>query len=201
GSTRQLNMNHLGRILTDVSDPPVKVLFIYNCNPLMTVPHQNHVRRGLERDDLFTVVFEQSMTDTCEYADLVLPATTFLEHYDVAKGYGAYHLQLVQPVIAPVGEARPNHEVFHELSVRLGLVEPNDVEEDLGEAGAFLEVASRVPEHHGASLREDRQADGPGGGNPVQFVDVHPNTADRKVHLFPAVEATAGLYTFQPDPA
>ena len=80
------------------------------------------------------------MTDTAHYADVVLPATTFLEHYDIAKGYGAYHLHLVQPVIAPVGEARPNHEVFRELGVRLGLAERGD--DDLGEAGALLDTAA-----------------------------------------------------------
>ncbi len=84
------------------------------------------MREGLEREDLFTVVFEQVMTDTAAFADVVLPATTFLEHYDVAKGYGAYHLHLVQPVIDAVGESRPNHEVFRELGVRLGLVDGAD---------------------------------------------------------------------------
>ena len=97
------------------------VLFVYNCNPLATVPDQNRVRQGLMREDLFTVVHEQVMTDSAKYADVILPATTFLEQYDIAKGYGAYHLQLVQPAIAPVGEARPNHDVFMALSDRLGL--------------------------------------------------------------------------------
>src|SRR5581483_11691168 len=94
--TRVVNMNQLGRALTEFTTPPVSVLFVYNCNPAATVPDQNRVIRGLERDDLFTIVFEQVMTDTARYADLVLPATTFLEHYDIAKGYGAYHFQLVQ---------------------------------------------------------------------------------------------------------
>ena len=90
----------------------MSVLFVYNCNPVATVPDQNRVRQGLMREDLFTVVHDQIMTDTAKYADVILPATTFLEQYDIAKGYGAYHLQLVQPVIAPVGESRPNHDVF-----------------------------------------------------------------------------------------
>ncbi|MBP8273062.1 MAG: molybdopterin-dependent oxidoreductase, partial [Acidobacteria bacterium] len=104
-NTRTINMNHLGRALTDLNDPPVSLLFVYNCNPLATMPDQNRVRKGLEREDLFTVVFDQVMTDTAKYADLLLPATTFLEHYDIAKGYGAYHFQLVRPVIDAVGEA------------------------------------------------------------------------------------------------
>ena len=77
------------------------MLFVYNCNPLATVPDQNRVLEGLPREDLFTVVYEQVMTDTARYADVVLPATTFLEHYDVAKGYGPISLQLVRPVIEP----------------------------------------------------------------------------------------------------
>jgi anaerobic selenocysteine-containing dehydrogenase len=76
--TRVINMNHLGQVLTGPADPPVKVLFVYNCNPLATAPHQNLVRTGLERDDLTTIVFDQVVTDTARYADIVLPATTFL---------------------------------------------------------------------------------------------------------------------------
>jgi anaerobic selenocysteine-containing dehydrogenase len=200
--TRVVNMNHLGRALTEYQDPPVAVLFVYNCNPLATVPDQNRVRRGLEREDLFTVAFEQVMTDTAEYADLVLPATTFFEHYDVAKGYGAYHFQLVQPVISAVGEARPNHEVFRALGARLGLHEPVDAEDDLGEAGAVLETAARLPESLQPAILERAQVAPPAGGRPIQFVDVMPRTVGHKVNLFPAnLEAPAGLYTYQPDPA
>ena len=92
--TRVVNMNHLGRALTEYNDPPVNVLFVYNCNPAATVPDQRRILRGLEREDLFTVVFEQVMTDTALYADVVLPATTFLEGYDFAKGYGPISLDL-----------------------------------------------------------------------------------------------------------
>ncbi len=198
-STRTVNMNHLGRALTAYRDPPVSVLFVYNCNPLATVPHQNLVREGLKREDLFTVVFEQVMTDTAEFADVVLPATTFLEHYDVAKGYGAYHLHLVTPVIDAVGESRPNHEVFRELGVRLGLVDGRD---DLGETGALLDAAARLPEQHAATLLAGQQAVAPGDGRPVQFVDVLPKTPDGKVHLFPTtLETRHGLYHYEPDPA
>ena len=79
---RTVNMNLLGRALTEYDAPPIKVLFVYNANPAVTIPDQARVLRGLSRDDLFTVVFDQVMTDTAAYADLVLPATTFLEHYD-----------------------------------------------------------------------------------------------------------------------
>jgi anaerobic selenocysteine-containing dehydrogenase len=195
-------MNHLGRALTEFSDPKIAVLFVYNCNPLATVPDQNRVRRGLEREDLFTVAFEQVMTDTAQYADLLLPATTFLEHYDIAKGYGAYHLHLVQPVIAPISEARPNHEVFRDLAVRLELVEPGGVEDDLGEAGALMDVASRLPEPFRPAILEGQAGAAPAGGRPVQLVDVQPKTADRRIHLHPKdVVARDGLYSYQPDPA
>jgi anaerobic selenocysteine-containing dehydrogenase len=194
-NTRTINMNHLGRALTDLNDPPVSLLFVYNCNPLATMPDQNHVRKGLEREDLFTVVFDQVMTDTAKYADLLLPATTFLEHYDIAKGYGAYHFQLVRPVIDAVGEARPNHEV--EIGVRLDLTERDP--DDLG-TGA-LETAARLP---GArlALLEGGPTPVPGGGHPIQFVDVMPKTDDEKAHLYPAdLVSTRGAYHYEADPA
>ena len=197
--SRVVNMNQLGRALTEYVDPPVSVLFVYNCNPLSTMPDQNRVRAGLEREDLFTVVFEQMMTDTCDFADVVLPATTFLEHYDVSKGYGTYHLMLTQPVIQPVGEARPNQEVFHDLGVRLGLSEAGD---DLGEAGSLMDVAAKLPPAAAAAILDGAPAPIPGGGRPIQFVDVMPRTADGKAHLFPAgLDATHGLYQFAVDPA
>jgi anaerobic selenocysteine-containing dehydrogenase len=198
---RTVNMNHLGRALTELSDPPISVLFVYNCNPLATVPDQNRVRRGLEREDLFTVVFEQVKTDTCEYADVILPATTFFEHYDIAKGYGAYHLHVVKPVIDAVGEARPNQEVFRDLSLRLGLVEPSDSDE-LGEPGAFMEITEKLSPDAGQSLRDGALAPAPAGGHPVQFVDIFPNTTDKKAHLFPEKIRTGDpLFHYQPDPA
>jgi anaerobic selenocysteine-containing dehydrogenase len=198
--TRVVNMNRLGRALTELSDPPIAVLFVYNCNPLATVPHQNLVRRGLEREDLFTVVHEQVMTDTTAYADLVLPATTFLEHYDIAKGYGAYHVQLVQPVIDAVGESRPNQEVFRELGVRLGVTSPHD--DDLGETGALLDAASRLPEGVRPAILEGAPLVSPGEGRPIMFRDVMPRTSDQRVHLYPTdVAATDGLYSYTADPS
>jgi anaerobic selenocysteine-containing dehydrogenase len=198
-ATRIVNMNQLGQALTDYQDPPVSVLFVYNCNPLATVPDQNHVRRGLAREDLFTVVFEQIMTDTAAYADVLLPATTFLEHYDIAKGYGAYHMQVVQPVIAAAGEARPNHEVFHELGARLGLAATPD---GCGEAGALLETLPRLPKALADALGDGRSASGPADGRPVQFVDVLPKTPDGRAHLYPReLTPSRGLYHYAPDPA
>jgi anaerobic selenocysteine-containing dehydrogenase len=200
--TRVVNMNQLGRALTEYDAPPVSVLFVYNCNPLATMPDQNRVRRGLEREDLFTVVFEQTMTDSAKYADVVLPATTFLEHYDMARGYGAYHYHLVQPVIEPVGEARPNHEVFRELAARLGLRDAARDEDALGQAEALLEVTAHLPEAIASVIRDGGVARGPANGAPVQFVDVFPRTPDSRVQLYPAdLPTTAGLYVYQADPA
>jgi len=198
--TRLVNMNHLGRALTEYADPPVNVLFVYNCNPAATVPDQQRILRGLERDDLFTVVFEQVMTDTALYADVVLPATTFLEGYDVAKSYGPIHLDLARPVIDAVGEARSNADVFGGLCARLGLLSEN---EPRGELDLMLKVFDSLPGSIGSDLRDGTSPTPPFGETPVQFVDVFPNTPDRKVNLFPeALEAEAplGLYRFQPDP-
>lgn len=198
--TRVVNMNHLGRALTEYTDPPVSVLFSYNCNPLATMPDQNRVLRGLEREDLFTIVSDQVMTDTARYADLLLPATTFFEHYDIAKGYGAYHLHLVRPVIDAIGEARPNHEVFRELGARLGLCEPDT--DLLGESGALLDTAARLPDAVRAALLDEGPLPIPGDGHPIQFVDVFPNTDDQRAHLCPAdLVSTRGAYAYAPDPA
>jgi len=197
--TRVVNMNQLGRALTTFTDPPIRILFVYNSNPLATTPNQNEVRRGLLRDDLFTIVHEQVMTDTAAHADLILPAPTFLEQYDIAKGYGAYHLHLVQPAIAPVGESRSNHDVFRELSVRLGL----SADDGLGEAGAMIYTALRMPDAVGAALMNGEKPEGPGGGRPVQLVDVMPATANGRIQLFPEGLMSGGdaPYTYQRDPA
>ncbi len=123
--TRTLNMSQLGRILTDPAlAPPVKALFVYNANPGAVAPEQERVREGLAREDLFTVVHELFPTDTVDFADVVLPATTTLEHYDIHKAYGHLYLSLSRPAIAPLGEALPNTEVFRRLAARMGLDHP-----------------------------------------------------------------------------
>ncbi|HYT65646.1 MAG TPA: molybdopterin-dependent oxidoreductase [Vicinamibacterales bacterium] len=195
--TRLVNMNHLGRALTTYSDPPVQMLFVYNCNPLTTMPDQNRVLEGLKREDLFTVVFEQVFTDTSRYADVVLPATTFLEQYDIAKSYGPIAMQLVRPVIEPRGEARTNAQVFSAIAERLGVGREED------EIETLLRITGRMGKA-GAELMESGVATPPHGGTPIQFVDVFPLTPDKKVNLFPeaiAGDAPAGLYGYQPDPA
>ena len=100
---RIVNMSRLGHALTELDSPPVKALFVYNSNPAAIAPNQNAVVRGLLRDDLYTVVHEQFFTDTTDYADIVLPATTFLEHKDFQGSYGHYYLQLSEQAIDPSG--------------------------------------------------------------------------------------------------
>ena len=199
--TRIVNMNKLGRALLEYNDPPVKALFVYNCNPAATMPDQQRVLDGLAREDLFTVVFDQVMTDTALFADVILPATTFLEAYDFARGYGPLSLQLVRPVIDAVGESRSNPEVFGDLARRLDMLEGSEPGNELE---MLLEIFKTLPDTVGDQMEEAGRAMPPCGTRPIQFIDVMPRTFDGKVDLFPAAldaEAPMGLYTYQPDPA
>jgi anaerobic selenocysteine-containing dehydrogenase len=199
--TRVVNMNRVGRLLAGEAGeepPPVRLLFVYDANPLATLPNQELVRRGLRREDLFTVVFDQVMTDTARFADLVLPATTFLEHRELVRGYGAMAIYRNEPAIAAVGEARPNYEVFGELVRRLDLARPGDPETPEELEAALLPAPMR------ATLDRDGIAYPETGPAPVQFIDAVPLTPDGKIHLVPEEldrEAPRGLYGFQPDPA
>ncbi len=138
---RTLNMSALGDVLTKVDDPPVRALYVYNSNPAAIAPDQTQVLAGLRREDLFTVVHEQFMTDTCDYADIVLPATTQLEHFDLHKAYGHLYLLINEPAVAPQHEAKPNTEVFRLLAARLGFNEDcfKDADEEI--ARQALDVA------------------------------------------------------------
>jgi anaerobic selenocysteine-containing dehydrogenase len=199
--TRAINMNQLGRALEGDTSPPIKMLFVYNCNPAVTLPDQRRVLRGLAREDLFTVVFDQVFTDTAQYADVVLPATTFLEHYDTAKAYGPLTMQLAAPVIDGVGESRSNPDVFADLLRRAGLDQPADPADDLDN---MFQVLRELPPAVGDGLREHRIAPAPFAGRPVQFVDVFPRTPNGKIQLCPEGldrQAPLGLYGFQADPA
>jgi anaerobic selenocysteine-containing dehydrogenase len=121
---RVINMVELGKALNHLDKPPVKALFVYNSNPAAVCPNHNGVVHGLMRPDLFTVVHEQFLTDTTDYADIVLPATTFFEHKDLQTAYGHYYLQASNQAIEPLGECRSNVEVFRALAKRMGFTEP-----------------------------------------------------------------------------
>jgi anaerobic selenocysteine-containing dehydrogenase len=117
---RLVNMVELGSALTRLDHPPVKAIVVYNSNPAAVAPNQNAVLAGFRREDLFTVVLEQFQNDTADYADILLPVTTFLEHTDLYISYGHYYLQLARPALSPPGEARSNVEIFRELALRMG---------------------------------------------------------------------------------
>jgi anaerobic selenocysteine-containing dehydrogenase len=199
--TRTINMSEIGRVLATTTAPRIEHLFIYNCNPVATAPDQKTLVEQLSRDDLFVVVHEQVWTDTAKLADIVLPATTFLEHRELRRGYGNMRMYDSPAVVPPVGEARSNNEVFGALLRKLDLVQPGDAMTD-DELVAKTFAASE----HGAQLQvqlaERSVAQPPGVANPVAFVDVFPATTDGKIHLVPAAldREAGGLYTYKPDP-
>lgn len=203
-TTRLINMNRAGRALLEPEAPefrasdgqqvPIRLVLSYNANPVATFPDQDRVRQGLLREDLFHCAFEQVWTDTARCADLVLPATTFLEHDELRRGYGALIALRSRPAIAPVGEARTNLAVFGELIERLGLAEEGDpaTPDELVEALLGPELA--------AKLEAEGRLFPACGRNPIQMVDTEPLTPDGKIHLFPAAleaEAPEGLYVYR----
>jgi anaerobic selenocysteine-containing dehydrogenase len=130
---RVVNMVQLGHALTDLESPRVHALFVYNSNPAAVAPDQSQVLRGMARPDLFSVVHEQFFTDTADYADILLPATTFLEHKDIQGAYGHYYVQISNQAIQPLGEARSNVHMFSDLARRMGFPEEcfHDTPDDL----------------------------------------------------------------------
>jgi anaerobic selenocysteine-containing dehydrogenase len=125
GVRRAINMNHLGRALTDPAlDPPIHALVVWCGNPLVTVPNSELIRRGLEREDLFTIVSEQFLTDTARYADVVFPATTQLEQRDIVTAWGHLYLGWNEPAIEPLGEAVSNTELWRRLAAAMGYDDP-----------------------------------------------------------------------------
>ncbi|MFT0173559.1 molybdopterin-dependent oxidoreductase [Paraburkholderia mimosarum] len=131
---RIVNMNQIGDALTHKGDaafgPKIEAIVVYNSNPVAVAPESAKVAAGFAREDLFTIVLEQFQTDTADYADLLLPATTQLEHLDVHKSYGHTHVMANLPAIEPVGEARPNTEIFRSIARAMGLTEPALFESD-----------------------------------------------------------------------
>lgn len=163
---RLVNMSALGEALTELGGRPqdgprVHALFVYNSNPGAVAPNQNAVRRGMQREDLFTVVHEQFFTDTTDYADFILPATTFLEHTDLQGAYGHYYAQLSLQAIEPCGEARSNAWLFGQLGQRMGFAEdcfrdtPEQMLEQALNIGAGRQSGNPGMEHISlADLRE-----------------------------------------------
>lgn len=153
---RTINMLRLGEALTrddaGVGGPPVKALVVYNSNPAAVAPDRNEVLRGLARDDLFTVVLEHFRTDTADWADIILPATTQLEHWDVHLAYGHHYVSLNRPSIAPIGESKPNSEIFRLVASRMGLDDECLRDDDLTLIRQAL--ASSSPKLEGVTLDE-----------------------------------------------
>ena len=133
GTPRTINMSTIGDDLLDAKDPPIRAIYVYNSNPVAVAPEGAKVAAGFARDDLFCVVHEIFKTDTADYADLLLPATTQLEQLDVHTSYGHLYVLANNPSIAPLGEAKPNTEVFRQLAARMGFTEPcfGDTDDDI----------------------------------------------------------------------
>ena len=193
---RVLNMSELGRVLEQVSEPPVKALFVYNSNPAAVAPDHNRVIRGLKRADLFTVVHEQFFTDTTDYADIVLPATTFFEHKDIQTAYGHYYLGMSNQAIAPEGEARSNVELFRALAKAMGFTEPcfDETADEMIDAA----LASGSPTLQGITRARLEQKGHErlklnGGGAFLPFAQGKFPTASGKAELASAALAAQGL--------
>ena len=188
--SRRINMAQLGDALTNPAlDPPVKALVVWNSNPAQIAPDQTKVISGLERDDLFTVVLEQFMTDTAERADVVLPATTQLEHLDVIFSWGHHYVTLSRPAIAPRGEARPNTQIFRMLAARLGLDDPAFSASDEQLVDEVLSTAREGVTLDG--LRERGWAKVDLGQGPTPHAEGNFATQDRRLHLHGRYEPPA----------
>jgi anaerobic selenocysteine-containing dehydrogenase len=184
--TRTLNIVDVGAHLTDPAlAPPIRAVFVYNHNPLIVHPDQNRMRRGLERDDLFTVGIDVVMTDSLAYADVVLPASSHFEFDDIYAAYGQHWLQRAEPVIAPVGESLPNTEIFRRLAARFGFDDPIFRASDAELIDDAIDPAdprlggvrpSRLPTDRALAMTVD-------GEDAVLFRNVFPKTPSGKVEL------------------
>ncbi|MGP0098781.1 MAG: molybdopterin-dependent oxidoreductase [Terriglobales bacterium] len=175
---RVINMVQLGSVLNSTTMvPPVRALFVYNSNPAAVCPDHNQVVRGLMRPDLFTVVHEQFFTDTTDYADIVLPATTFFEHKDLQSAYGHYYLQVSNQAMEPLGECRSNVEMFRALAERMGLEDEcfhetvdSMIDRALQSPNPWLQgiTRQRLEREHQIRLNFSAKNDGATGVSPVQ---------------------------------
>lgn len=189
---RSINMIRLGEALTETADPPVRALFVYNANPATVVPNQSKVIAGLSNEELFTVVHEQIWTDTCDYADIVLPATMQMEHLDLHSSYWHLYVQLNEPAIEPLGEAVPNTELFRRLARAMGFAEPcfadSDealIEQALGGGSPHLEgiTLERLKREH--VIKVNRA--------PAPFADGGFQTPSGKMEFYSEALARQGL--------
>src|SRR6266478_779905 len=191
---RTINMVRLGRALTDADmRPPVKALYVYNSNPASIAPNQELVLRGLAREDLFVVVHEQHLTDTTDFADIVLPATTSMEHVDLYKSFGHLYVQLAEPVVEPVGEARSNWHTVRLLARALGLSDPHFHKDEPELVREVL--ASGDPSVAGITyerLKDERSVRLSVGRPYLPFADGAP-TPSGKVEFVSGSTATGGL--------
>ncbi|HET7295395.1 MAG TPA: molybdopterin-dependent oxidoreductase [Vicinamibacteria bacterium] len=200
--TPVVNMSRLGRVLLEGS-PRIRLLFVYDANPAVTLPDQGRVTEALRSEELFTVVFDPVMTDTAAFADIVLPGTTFLEHAELSTSYGTYSVMLGEPVIPPQGESKPNEEVFRLLGERLGV--GGFATGDAAIEGALAAIDGPLAGAGGGRDRLERlRRDGRlafafPGERPIQFGTVFPNTPDRRIRLWPD-ELGPEPYRFLPEP-
>src|SRR5436190_1766695 len=185
--TRTLNILDIGRHLAeDDLDPPLRAVFIYNHNPIVVHPDQNRMRRGLAREDVFTIGIDVAMTESLAHCDVVLPAATHFEYPDLYSSYGHHWLQRAEPVIAPLGESLPNTEIFRRLAARFGFDEPcfraSDAElmddaVDSEDARLNGVRQSRIPVDRAVQMK------GADGEPLVLFENVFPATPSGKIEL------------------
>lgn len=194
---RNVNMIELGKALATLTNPPIKALFVYGSNPAAVAPNHNLVIEQLRRNDLFTVVHEQVLTDTTDYADIVLPATTFFEHKELQTSYGHYYLQVSQQAIDPLGESRSNVEVFRALAHRMGFEDEcfrESVDEMIDEAldtdHEFLEGITRERLENKGHVRLNLAEE----GDPfLPFANGNFRTASGKAELYSEALAAQGF--------
>jgi anaerobic selenocysteine-containing dehydrogenase len=203
--TQLVNMSEIARVLRDgprAGGAAIKSLFVYNCNPVATALNQQELITQLSRDDIFMVVHEQVMTDTAALADVILPATAFVEHREMRRGYGTMRLYDSAPVASPVGESRSNNQLFADLLTRFDLVKSGDPMTDQELVDTILASAPQG-EQMRSELTRDGVASPPDGPRPIMFVDSFPSTSNGRVQLLPnALDAATpnGLYRYQADP-
>jgi anaerobic selenocysteine-containing dehydrogenase len=191
------------RILDTTLSPPVQALFIYNHNPVAVHPRQSLMRQALTRDDLFVVGSDVSMTDSMALADIVLPACTHLEYADVYKAYGHHYLQRSEPVIAPVGEALPNTEIFRRLAARFGFADPAFRDDDLTLIDAAVDPAHPALKGRSASDLQPGEAVDMTAGAVTLLRGEMPDTPSGRIELYSrALEEACGqgLPRFLPIP-